>query len=80
MFFCLLTPTLWQLVFKQKKMSLCAENSAWWKMALSVLKLRKLVSDSNALSLPPPLLSSSELEFPSDHFIIVWLWSSSIFL
>ena len=27
-FFCLLTPTLCQLVFKQKKMSLRAENSA----------------------------------------------------
>ena len=27
-FFCLLTPTLHQLVFKQKKMSLRAENSA----------------------------------------------------
>ena len=32
-FFCLLTPTLRQLVFKQKKMSLRAENSAQWKMA-----------------------------------------------
>ena len=34
-FSCLLTPTLRQLVFKQKKMSLRAENSAWWKMAFS---------------------------------------------
>ena len=32
-FFRLLTPTLRQLVFKQKKMSLRAENSAQWKIA-----------------------------------------------
>ena len=33
-----LTPTLRQLVFKQKKMSLRSENSAWWKIALRQLK------------------------------------------
>ena len=32
--FCLWTPTLRQSIFKQKKMSLRAENSALWKMAL----------------------------------------------
>ena len=30
-----LTPTLSQSIFKQKKMSLGAENSAQWKMALT---------------------------------------------
>ena len=37
MFFCLLTPTLRQLVFKQKKTLLRAENSALWKVVFGNL-------------------------------------------
>ena len=45
-FFCLLTPTLCQLVFEQKKMSLLEENSAQWKMAL------KATSHSTVFDIP----------------------------
>ena len=69
------TPTLRQLVFKQKKMSLREEISAYWKMALMhrfFVKVELILAgtltgvegDTSKCRQPFPQQNNFELEFP----------------